>query len=155
LAHLARSTHNIITLEDPIEYQLDGINQSQINSKIGFTFATALRTVLRQDPDIVMVGEIRDPETAELALQASLTGHLVFSTLHTTDAPGAVTRLVDLGGPRYLLSAALTLVMAQRLVRRVCPVCARPVRPTDEQISTLNLSAADIEAQIFRAGAGC
>ena len=155
LAPLARSTHNIITLEDPIEYQLDGINQSQINGKIGFTFAAALRTVLRQDPDIVMVGEIRDPETAELALQASLTGHLVFSTLHTNDAPGAVTRLADLGIPRYLLSAALTLVIAQRLVRRVCPACSAPTRPTDEQIAALNLSAVDLEEPTFRLGQGC
>ena len=155
LAHLAQSTHNIITLEDPIEYQLDGINQSQINSKIGFTFAAALRTVLRQDPDIVMVGEIRDPETAELALQASLTGHLVFSTLHTNDAPGAVTRLADLGIPRYLVSAALTLVIAQRLVRRVCPRCTVPTMPTEDQIAALNLSAVDLKENPFRAGQGC
>jgi type IV pilus assembly protein PilB len=155
LGHLAKSTYNIITLEDPIEYQLDGINQSQINGKIGFTFAAALRTVLRQDPDIVMVGEIRDPETAELALQASLTGHLVFSTLHTNDAPGAITRLADLGIPRYLLSAALTLVMAQRLVRRVCPQCVAPTRPTDEQIAALNLSSVDVDAQAFHMGRGC
>ncbi|HSK95678.1 MAG TPA: ATPase, T2SS/T4P/T4SS family [Euzebyales bacterium] len=155
LAHLAKSTHNIITLEDPIEYQLDGINQSQINAKIGFTFAAALRTVLRQDPDIVMVGEIRDPETAELALQAALTGHLVFSTLHTNDAPGAVTRLVDLGIPRYLLTSALTLVIAQRLLRRVCPRCAEPVRPADEQIATLNLPTTDLASSTYRRGRGC
>jgi type IV pilus assembly protein PilB len=155
LAHLANSTHNIITLEDPIEYQLDGINQSQINSKIGFTFAAALRTVLRQDPDIVMVGEIRDPETAELALQASLTGHLVFSTLHTNDAPGAITRLADLGIPRYLVSAALTLVIAQRLVRRVCPRCNVPAWPTDEQIAALKLSRVDAAETPFRVGQGC
>ncbi len=155
LAHLASSTHNIITLEDPIEYQLDGINQSQINGKIGFTFAAALRTVLRQDPDIVMVGEIRDRETAELALQASLTGHLVFSTLHTNDAPGAVTRLADLGIPRYLLSAALTLVVAQRLVRRICANCAGPATPTDEQRAALHLAASDLGDQTFRVGAGC
>jgi type II secretory ATPase GspE/PulE/Tfp pilus assembly ATPase PilB-like protein len=111
--------------------------------------------VLRQDPDIVMVGEIRDPETAELALQASLTGHLVFSTLHTNDAPGAITRLADLGIPRYLLSAALTLVMAQRLVRRVCPQCVAPTRPTDEQIAALNLSSVDVDAQAFHMGRGC
>jgi type IV pilus assembly protein PilB len=155
LSDLAKSTQNIITLEDPIEYQLDGINQSQINTKIGFTFAAALRTVLRQDPDIVMVGEIRDPETAELALQASLTGHLVFSTLHTNDAPGAVTRLADLGIPRYLVSAALSLVIAQRLVRRVCPRCTYPQLPTDEQIGALNLSSVDLDDNPFRVGAGC
>ena len=155
LAYLAKSTHNIITLEDPIEYQLDGINQSQINAKIGFTFAAALRTVLRQDPDIVMVGEIRDPETAELALQASLTGHLVFSTLHTNDAPGAITRLADLGIPRYMLSAALTLIIAQRLARRICPVCISSVTPTDDQIRALRLSTRDIEAGVFKVGAGC
>jgi type II secretory ATPase GspE/PulE/Tfp pilus assembly ATPase PilB-like protein len=155
LAHLAQSTHNIITLEDPIEYQLDGINQSQINSKIGFNFAAALRTVLRQDPDIVMVGEIRDPETAELALQASLTGHLVFSTLHTNDAPGAIARLADLGIPRYLVSAALTLVIAQRLVRRICPKCSQPAHPTAEHIAALKLSSIDQEEPRFRQGAGC
>jgi type IV pilus assembly protein PilB len=155
LAQLAQTTHNIITLEDPIEYQLDGINQSQINSKIGFTFAAALRTVLRQDPDIIMVGEIRDPETAELALQASLTGHLVFSTLHTNDAPAAITRLADLGIPRYLVSAALTLVIAQRLVRRICPKCSQPTQPTDEQIAALNLSSVDLDESRFRRGAGC
>ena len=155
LAQLAQTTHNIITLEDPIEYQLDGVNQSQINGKIGFTFAAALRTVLRQDPDIIMVGEIRDPETAELALQASLTGHLVFSTLHTNDAPGAITRLADLGIPRYLVSAALTLVIAQRLVRRICPRCSRPTQPTDEQVAALNLSSLDLNEGRFRKGAGC
>lgn len=155
LAHLANSTHNIITLEDPIEYQLDGINQSQMASKIGFTFAAALRTVLRQDPDIVMVGEIRDPETAELALQAALTGHLVFSTLHTNDAPGAVTRLADLGVPRYLLSAALTQVIAQRLVRRICRHCSQSATPTDEQRAMLRLTNQDASATEFRIGAGC
>ncbi|MBW3606153.1 MAG: Flp pilus assembly complex ATPase component TadA [Actinobacteria bacterium] len=155
LANLAKSTHNIITLEDPIEYQLDGINQSQITSKIGFTFAAALRTVLRQDPDIVMVGEIRDPETAELALQAALTGHLVLSTLHTNDAPGAVTRLADLGIPRYLLTAALTLVIAQRLVRRICRHCSQPTEPTDEQRAAFHLTANDASGSVFRIGAGC
>lgn len=155
LSHLASSTHNIITLEDPIEYQLDGINQSQINPKIGFSFAAALRTVLRQDPDIVMVGEIRDPETAELALQAALTGHLVFSTLHTNDAPGAVTRLADLGVPRFLLSASLTLVMAQRLLRRVCRHCARPAEPTEAEIAALRLSDVDLRESTFVEAVGC
>ena len=155
LSHLAQETHNIITLEDPVEYQLDGINQTQINDAIGLSFARALRTVLRQDPDIVMVGEIRDPETAELALQASLTGHLVFSTLHTNDAPGAVVRLRDLGIPSYLISSALTLVVGQRLVRTICPRCSTAAEPTEAHVAQLRLSARDLETADFRIGAGC
>ncbi|HUH06532.1 MAG TPA: GspE/PulE family protein, partial [Egibacteraceae bacterium] len=126
LAHLASETRKIITVEDPVEYELPGVNQTQVNERIGFTFARALRTVLRQDPDVVMVGEIRDPETAELAMQASLTGHLVLSTLHTNDAPSAIVRLRDLGIPGYLIASSLSLVLAQRLVRTVCDGCGRP-----------------------------
>lgn len=114
----------IITLEDPVEYQLQGINQVQVNSEIGFDFAAGLRSIVRQDPDIIMLGEIRDQETARIAMQSALTGHLVFSTVHTNDAPGAYTRLVDLGVEEFLLNAAIISVIAQRLVRRVCPVCA-------------------------------
>lgn len=114
---------NVVTIEDPIEYQLDGVSQSQVNLKKGFTFASGLRCVLRQDPDIIMVGEIRDHETAEMAVQSSLTGHMVFSTLHTNDATSAVTRLLDLGIEPFLVSSCLVGVMAQRLVRRICPQC--------------------------------
>ncbi len=117
---------NVLTLEDPIEYQLDGISQTQINEKKGMTFASGMRSVLRQDPDIIMVGEIRDSETAVMAIQASLTGHLVFSTLHTNDAASAVTRLLDLGIEPYLVSSSLVAVLAQRLVRRLCPDCKLP-----------------------------
>jgi type II secretory ATPase GspE/PulE/Tfp pilus assembly ATPase PilB-like protein len=115
----------IITIEDPIEYEVPGVNQMQVRSEIGLTFASALRHVLRQDPDVIMVGEIRDRETADIAIRASLTGHLVFSTLHTNDAPGAITRLVDMGIEPFLVASAIELVIAQRLVRRLCPECAR------------------------------
>ncbi len=116
----------IITIEDPIEYEVPGVNQMQVRPEIGLTFADALRHVLRQDPDVIMVGEIRDKDTAEIAIRASLTGHLVFSTLHTNDAPGAITRLVDMGIEPFLVASAIELVIAQRLVRRLCPECARP-----------------------------
>ena len=117
---------NVLTLEDPIEYQLDGISQTQINEKKGMTFASGMRSVLRQDPDIIMVGEVRDGETAVMAIQASLTGHLVFSTLHTNDAASAVTRLLDLGIEPYLVSSSLVASLAQRLVRRLCTACKQP-----------------------------
>ena len=116
----------IITIEDPIEYEVPGVNQMQVRPEIGLTFADALRHVLRQDPDVIMVGEIRDKDTAEIAIRASLTGHLVFSTLHTNDAPGAITRLVDMGIEPFLVASAIELVIAQRLVRRLCPECSRP-----------------------------
>jgi general secretion pathway protein E len=119
-------TRNILTVEDPIEYAIDGIGQTQVNAKIGMSFAAGLRAILRQDPDIVMVGEIRDPETAQVAVQASLTGHLVFSTVHTNDAVGAFTRLRDMGVEPYLLASTVRAVIAQRLVRRLCPACKRP-----------------------------
>ncbi len=131
---------NILTVEDPVEYQLKGINQMPINPKIGLTFASGLRTFLRQDPDIIMVGEIRDKETAEIAIQASLTGHLVFSTVHTNDSAGAVTRLVEMGIEPFLVASSLTGVLAQRLVRRVCKECREQYRPSDEEIAKLGLS---------------
>lgn len=121
---------NVITVEDPVEYQLKGIGQIQVNSKIGLTFASGLRSVLRQDPDVIMVGEIRDPETAAMAIQASLTGHLVLSTLHTNDAPTAATRLVDMGVEPFLLSSSLLAVIAQRLIRVLCPSCKEEHTPT-------------------------
>ncbi|WP_370327673.1 GspE/PulE family protein [Euzebya sp.] len=155
LDHLSDEEHNLITIEDPVEYELPGVNQTQVNHRIGFTFATALKTVLRQDPDTVMVGEIRDLETAELALQASLTGHMVFSTLHTNDAPGAVTRLADLGIADYLIASSLTMVVAQRLGRRVCSKCAAPHTPTEREIERLRLSAEDVAFDGWVKGTGC
>lgn len=130
---------NILTVEDPIEYQLDGIGQMQVNPKINFTFASGLRAILRQDPDVVMVGEIRDGETAEIAIQASLTGHLVLSTLHTNDSAGAITRLIDMGAEPFLVSSSLLAVMAQRLVRRLCSHCKIPYQLSDEELEELNL----------------
>ena len=118
---------NIVTLEDPVEYFMDGINQSQVRSDIGYTFASGLRSILRQDPDIIMVGEIRDGETASLAVQSALTGHLVFSTLHTNDAPGAIPRLIDMGVESFLLGSSLELIVAQRLVRTLCEKCKKQV----------------------------
>jgi general secretion pathway protein E len=130
----------ILTVEDPVEYQLKGINQMPLNPKIGLTFASGLRAFLRQDPDIIMVGEIRDKETAQIAIEASLTGHLVFSTVHTNDSAGAVTRLVEMGVEPFLVSSSLMAVMAQRLVRRVCKECREQYQPTDEEIAKLGMS---------------
>jgi general secretion pathway protein E/type IV pilus assembly protein PilB len=130
-----RSPENkIITTEDPVEYQLDGINQIQVHPKIGLTFAASLRSILRHDPDIVLVGEIRDAETAENAIQASLTGHTVFSTLHTNDAAGAFTRIVDMGIEPFLVASTVEGIMAQRLVRRLCPECKKPYHPKQDEL---------------------
>jgi general secretion pathway protein E len=146
---------NVVTLEDPIEYQLDGISQTQINTKKGLTFATGLRNVLRQDPDIIMLGEIRDQETAVMAIQSALTGHLVFSTLHTNDAASAVTRMLDLGIEPYLLSSSLLSVMAQRLVRKVCKEC-RVERPlTDDERKLLAELPATARLASIKTGDGC
>ena len=128
LSRLEAATTNIMTVEDPIEYDLAGIGQTQVNERIDMTFARALRSILRQDPDVIMIGEIRDLETAQIAVQASLTGHLVLATLHTNDAASAVTRLIDMGVEPYLLASSLLGVLAQRLVRRLCPVCTRRAR---------------------------
>ncbi len=155
LGELADESRNVITIEDPVEYELGGVNQTQVNEQIGLSFARSLRTVLRQDPDVIMVGEIRDSETAMLALQASLTGHLVFSTLHTNDAPNAAVRLRDLGVPPYLIASSLSLVVAQRLVRNVCPRCTAPVKPSEQQASDLYLAPADLDNGDFRRGRGC
>jgi general secretion pathway protein E len=130
---------NILTVEDPVEYQLEGISQTQVNSKIDLTFASGLRSFLRQDPDVIMVGEIRDRETAEVAITASLTGHLVFSTVHTNDAAGGVARLIDMGIEPFLVASSLVGLLAQRLVRRPCKECARPVRPSEEVVRELGL----------------
>jgi general secretion pathway protein E len=139
LSEINSKVHNAVTLEDPIEYQLEGISQTQINTKKGMTFASGLRSVLRQDPDIIMVGEIRDDETAAMAVQSALTGHLVFSTLHTNDAASAIARLIDLGIEPYLAASSLVAIMAQRLVRRVCPACAVPHELTDLEWNNLGL----------------
>ncbi|HUG85441.1 MAG TPA: ATPase, T2SS/T4P/T4SS family [Euzebya sp.] len=155
LDHLSDEEHNLITIEDPVEYELDGVNQTQVQPRIGWSFSTALRTVLRQDPDIVMIGEIRDLETAELAMQASLTGHMVFSTLHTNDAPGAVTRLADLGIPDYLIASSVTMVVAQRLGRRVCAKCTEPYKPTEREIERLHLTPEDVAFEGWVKGRGC
>jgi len=130
---------NILTVEDPVEYQLEGISQTQVNAKIDLTFASGLRSFLRHDPDVIMVGEIRDRETAEVAITASLTGHLVFSTVHTNDAAGGITRLVDMGIEPFLVASSLVGLLAQRLVRRPCYECARPVRPSEEMLRELGL----------------
>ena len=147
---------NVITIEDPIEYQLEGISQIQVASKKGMTFATSLRHVLRQDPDVIMVGEVRDIETARMAIQSSLTGHLVFSTLHTNDSAGAVSRLLDLGVEPYLLSSSLIGIIAQRLVRKVCPDCRKVAEPTPHEMRELGLgeAAADSGGKFF-VGEGC
>jgi general secretion pathway protein E len=147
---------NVITIEDPIEYQLEGISQIQVASKKGMTFATSLRHVLRQDPDVIMIGEVRDVETARMAIQSSLTGHLVFSTLHTNDSAGAVTRLLDLGVEPYLVSSSLIAIIAQRLVRKICQDCKRPSQPTAQELSELGVGSVDDnqDAQ-FYVGQGC
>ncbi|MDH7598365.1 MAG: type II secretion system ATPase GspE [Sedimentisphaerales bacterium] len=145
----------IITTEDPVEYDLDGVIQVQIRSDIGLTFARCLRSILRQDPDIVLVGEIRDLETARIAAQASLTGHLVFTTLHTNDAPSSIARLLDLGVEPYLLTATLEGVVAQRLVRRICTFCKTEYEPTDDQLFELQLTRDQIKGRKFYYGRGC
>jgi len=141
---------NIITIEDPIEYQLRGVGQMQVNPKIELTFASGLRSILRQDPDVIMVGEIRDSETAEIAIQAALTGHLVFSTLHTNDSFGAVTRLVDMGIEPFLVSSSILAVLAQRLVRKLCPDCREPYKATETELARIGLSSADTTNKVCR-----
>ncbi|MBW2103085.1 MAG: Flp pilus assembly complex ATPase component TadA [Deltaproteobacteria bacterium] len=145
---------NIITVEDPVEYELEGINQVQVNEKVGLTFPFVLRSILRQDPDVIMVGEIRDEETAEIALQASLTGHLVLSTLHTNDAPTAVTRLMDIGMPPFLIATSVMGVVAQRLVRVICPECKEEYVPDPELLARLSMREQDLPFTFYR-GAGC
>ncbi len=145
----------LLTAEDPVEYDIEGIMQVAINEALGLTFSKALRSFLRQDPDIIMVGEMRDLETAQISIQASLTGHLVLSTLHTNDAPGAVTRLVDMGVEPFLISSTLMAVLGQRLVRRVCKDCRTPFEPTENQLAMLNLSPHDLGEKTFYYGRGC
>jgi len=151
LSTISSMEKNIITIEDPVEYELPLIRQTQVNPKADITFANGLRSILRQDPDVIMVGEIRDKETAEVAIQASLTGHLVFSTLHTNDASSSLTRLIDMGLEPFLISSSLILVVAQRLVRQICPKCKEEYSPTPAALEDLGL---DIKAKFFR-GKGC
>jgi type IV pilus assembly protein PilB len=145
----------LLTAEDPVEYDIEGIMQVAVSESAGLTFAKALRSFLSQDPDIIMVGEIRDLETAQIAVQASLTGHLVLSTLHTNDAPGAVTRLIDMGLEPFLISSSLTSILAQRLVRTICKNCRTTFEPTEEQLALLNLSPHDLGDKVFHYGRGC
>ncbi|HEX7577137.1 MAG TPA: GspE/PulE family protein [Verrucomicrobiae bacterium] len=145
----------LLTAEDPVEYDIEGIMQVAINDAVGMTFGKALRSFLRQDPDIIMVGEMRDLETAQISIQASLTGHLVLSTLHTNDAPGAVTRLVDMGVEPFLISSTLMAVLGQRLVRTICKNCRTPFEPTEKQLEMLNLSPHDLGDKVFHYGRGC
>jgi type II secretory ATPase GspE/PulE/Tfp pilus assembly ATPase PilB-like protein len=146
---------NIITIEDPIEYQIPGVNQTQINEKIKLTFASALRSILRQDPDVILLGEIRDSETAKIAMQAAQTGHLVLSTLHTDNAPSVVTRLMDIGAEPYVIASALVGVVAQRLVRRLCVHCRRQYTPAADVLRSLNIAEADAAAIPFYKSVGC
>ncbi|UCF31757.1 MAG: type II secretion system ATPase GspE [bacterium] len=155
LTRINSADKNIITVEDPVEYQLKGISQIQVNPKIDLTFANGLRSILRQDPNVIMVGEIRDLVTAEIAIQASLTGHLVFSTLHTNDASGAVTRLIDMGVEPFLVVSSLTAILAQRLIRRICPHCKVPYRPIDEELAELGIETAQIPTEGLQRGEGC
>ena len=155
LSILNQSDVNIITVEDPIEYQINGISQMQVNAKIDLTFANGLRTIVRQDPDIILVGEIRDMETAEMAIQAALTGHLVFSTLHTNDAASAVTRLIDMGVEAFLVSSSVNAILAQRLVRKICQHCREPYTPSKEYLEKLGLPKEQFEDAVLYRGKGC
>ncbi len=155
LQRIDSTQKNVMTIEDPIEYQLGGISQMQVAAKKGMTFINALRHVLRQDPDVIMVGEVRDEETANMAIQSSLTGHLVFSTLHTNDAAGAVSRLLDFNVEPYLVSSSLIGVMAQRLVRRVCSECKQPYKPTAHELREIGIAVDNIEDTTIYIGAGC
>jgi type IV pilus assembly protein PilB len=145
----------ILTAEDPVEYDLEGIMQVPINEVVGLTFARALRSFLRQDPDIIMVGEMRDLETAQIAIQASLTGHLVFTSLHTNDAPGAVTRMIDMGVEPFLITSTLQAVLAQRLLRVICKKCRVAYEPTDAVLASLGLNREVLQGRPLYYGKGC
>ena len=155
LAKINSPEKKIITLEEPVEYQLSGVNQIQVNPKIGMSFANGLRSIVRQDPDIILVGEIRDRETAEIAIQSALTGHLLFSTLHTNDAAGAVTRLLDMKVEHFLLSSTLLGVLAQRLVRVICPDCKEVIEPEERLVRSMGISRDQAADTRFYAGRGC
>jgi type IV pilus assembly protein PilB len=145
----------IITTEDPVEYEVPGLVQVNINTKVGLTFATCLRAILRQDPDIILIGEIRDVETAQISIQAALTGHLVLSTLHTNDAPSTLTRLVDMGMQPFLLTSTVECIVGQRLVRTVCPNCRNPYVPADDELMDFGVTRKDIQDLEFFKGSGC
>ncbi|MBI3098382.1 MAG: type II secretion system ATPase GspE [Planctomycetes bacterium] len=155
LKRINTAKENIITIEDPIEYHLPGISQIEVSNKKGLTFASGLRSIVRQDPDIIMIGEVRDRETAEIAIQSALTGHLVFSTLHTNDAAGAVTRLLDLGVEPYLVASSLIGAGAQRLVRIICKDCREPYTPTDEELRDIGLERSGLKNGVIWRGKGC
>jgi len=155
LNELNKIEDKLITTEDPVEYDMEGIIQVPIDAAIGNTFAQCLRSILRQDPDKILVGEIRDLETAEIAVQASLTGHMVFSTLHTNDAPGTITRMKDMGVPTFLITATVEAILAQRLVRRVCFKCSEEYHPAAEVLDDLQLDAKDLKGKQFFRGTGC
>ncbi len=155
LNYINKPSVKIITVEDPVEYELAGINQVHVNEEIGMSFASALRSMLRQAPNVIMVGEIRDVETANIAINASMTGHLVFSTLHTNDAPGAITRLIDIGVKPFLCASAIRAVMAQRLVRKICPKCKTPYSPTEQELRALRIPESQAASATFMKGAGC
>jgi len=155
LNEINRPNRKIITVEDPIEYQIPGINQVQVQEKIGLSFANVLRSILRQAPNVIMIGEIRDLETANIAVNASLTGHLVFSTLHTNDAPGAITRLIDQGVKPFLVASSVRAILAQRLVRKICPDCKEPYSPRADEVKSLDLDEQDVKKAHFFRGKGC
>jgi type IV pilus assembly protein PilB len=155
LSELNKETENIMTAEDPIEYNFMGINQVQMHEEIGLTFASALRSFLRQDPDIIMVGEIRDFETAQIAVQAALTGHLVLSTVHTNDAPGTITRLIDMGIEPFLISSAVLLILAQRLIRKICMDCREPIKPPPQLLIDLGVPPDEVKSFTVYKGKGC
>jgi type IV pilus assembly protein PilB len=155
LNYLRDPTKNITTVEDPVEYRLAGINQIQVKPEINLDFAVCLRAILRQDPDIVLIGEIRDKETVEIAIKASLTGHLVLSTFHTNDAPSAISRFVYMGIEPYLLASTLNLVVAQRLVRKVCDRCKEPLELSEEVLKRLKIDAEQAKDAVFYHGKGC
>ncbi len=155
LSELNQITEKILTAEDPVEYDIDGLCQVQVNSAVGLTFAAALRSFLRQDPDVILVGETRDLETARIGVQASLTGHLVFTTLHTNDAPSSIARLLDLGLENFLITATFEGIVAQRLVRKICQRCKQSYTPTEEELMRLNLTPEDLDGRQLSRGAGC
>jgi len=155
LDKLNSAEKKIITIEEPVEYQISGINQIQVRPKIGLTFATGLRHIVRQDPDIIMVGEIRDFETAQIAIQAALTGHLVMSTVHTNDAPGTVTRLIDMGVEPFLITSAVLLILAQRLVRKICTECKEPIQVNPKLLLGLGVPREQINGFSVYKGKGC
>jgi len=155
LNYIRDPAKNITTVEDPVEYRLSGINQIQVKPDIDLDFAKCLRAILRQDPDIILIGEIRDKETVEIAIKASLTGHLVLSTFHTNDAPSAISRLTYMGIERYLLASTLNLIVAQRLVRRICKRCKEPVKLNEEVLKRLNIDAEQVRDAVFYHGRGC